>query len=150
MLYLGADYRGYKIKEVVKRYLTKTQVKFQDLGTHNRAPTDFVDYALEVGQLVAKAPEDHRAILVCGTGEGMAIAANKIKGVRAGLCWDTHVARHAVESDDINVLCLPADSLNQKQAIDIVKHWLAAKFDGATRHVRRLQKLRKHENRVFK
>ncbi len=150
MLYLGADYRGYKTKEAIKRYLTKSKVKFQDLGTHNQAPSDYVDYALEVGRLVGKSPDDHRGILICGSGVGMVIAANKVKGVRAGLTWDTHVVRHAVENDDINILCLPSEWLNQRQAVDIIKHWLAAKFDGAARHIRRLQKLKKHESRVFK
>ncbi len=146
MLYLGADHRGFALKESIKRYLTHQDVPFEDVGATTLEPgDDYVDYAVKVAEAVAKNPEDHRGILLCGSGVGMEVAANKVRGVRAALVTETRQAVASRTDDNANVLVLEADETDVAQASEIVDAWLKTAFSGEERHVRRLQKIQELE-----
>ena len=136
---LGADHAGFTLKEVVKAWLERQGHKVLDVGTHTADSVDYPDYASAVADaLLAGAAE--RGILVCGTGIGMAMAANKVPGVRAAACADAYTAQMAREHNDANVLALGARIVGAEDAIGIVRVWLETAFAG-DRHVRRLAKL---------
>lgn len=139
-LAVGADHAGYPLKTEVVRFLEKDGHNILDLGTHSTEPVDFPDYAKMVGQAVQQGKAE-RGILVCGSGVGACVAANKLRGIRAALCHDTYTAHQGVEHDDVNVLCLGARVVGSALAFDILKTWLAARFTGAERHKRRVGKI---------
>jgi ribose 5-phosphate isomerase B len=142
---LGADHAGFALKEVVKTWLEGQGREVLDFGTHTADSVDYPDYAGAVTDaLLAGSAE--RGILVCGTGIGMAIAANKVPGVRAASCADAYTARMAREHNDVNVLTLGARILGPEDAIEIVRVWLDTAFAG-DRHARRLAKLAALEQR---
>lgn len=136
---LGADHAGYQVKERIKRSLQEKGFEVIDYGTHADEAVDYPDYAKRVAQSVAQA-ESARGILVCGTGLGMAMTANKFRGIRAATCNDTYTARMAGEHTNANVLCVGARVVDADHAIAIVKEWLKAKF-GGERHQRRIDKI---------
>jgi len=137
---LGADHGGFSHKnELVTRLRDIYQIV--DMGAHTFDPNDdYPDYSLEVAKAVASG-QAHRGILVCGSGVGACIAANKVPGVRACLCHDTYSAHQGVEHDDMNVLCLGARVVGIELATELVKAFLNAGFSGETRHRRRLEKV---------
>ena len=137
---LGADHAGYPLKTEVLRFLQENGHEVLDLGTHSTEPVDFPDYAKVVGEKVQEGVAE-RGILVCGSGVGACVAANKLKGIRAALCHDTYTAHQGVEHDDINVLCLGGRVIGSALAFDILRTWLSAKFTGAERHQRRVAKI---------
>jgi len=136
---LGADHAGYHLKESLKRFLQGAGYTVDDTGTWSEESVDYPDFARKVGDLVV-AGEDQLGILVCGTGIGMSIAANKIEGIRAGLAHDAMTARLAREHNDANVLTMGGRVVNDAQAVEIVKDFLGAKFLGG-RHERRVEKV---------
>ena len=136
---LGADHAGLTLKEVVKTWLERDGHQVLDLGTHTADSVDYPDYAAAVTDALLTGAAE-RGILVCGTGIGMAMAANKAPGVRAAACADAYTARMAREHNDANVLALGARILSPEAAIEIVRVWLATAFAG-DRHIRRLAKL---------
>ncbi|MFQ5662476.1 MAG: ribose 5-phosphate isomerase B [Terriglobia bacterium] len=136
---LGADHAGYPVKDRIKERLQREGYEVIDFGTHAGDSVDYPDYAKLVAQSVSRA-ECTRGILVCGTGLGMAIAANKFRGIRAATCNDTYTARMAAEHTDANVLCVGARVVDADHAVAIVKEWLKAKFGGG-RHQRRIDKI---------
>ena len=136
---LGADHAGLPLKEVVKAWLSGTGHDVLDVGTHTVDSVDYPDYATLVADALVDGPAQ-RGILVCGTGIGMAIAANKVPGVRAASCPDTFTARLAREHNDTNVLTLGARITGNEDAIEIVRVWLETVFAG-DRHARRVEKL---------
>lgn len=137
---VGADHAGYPLKVEVVRFLEKEGHEIIDLGTHSTDPVDFPDYAKSVGEAVQQGKAE-RGILVCGSGVGACVAANKLRGIRAALCHDTYTAHQGVEHDDINVLCLGGRVIGPALAFDILKSWLSARFVGAERHRRRVAKI---------
>jgi len=137
---LGADHAGYPLKTEVLRFLQENGHEVLDLVTHSTEPVDFPDYAKVVGEKVQQGVAE-RGILVCGSGVGACVAANKLKGIRAALCHDTYTAHQGVEHDDINVLCLGGRVIGSALAFDILRTWLSAKFTGAERHQRRVAKI---------
>ena len=137
---LGADHAGYPLKTEVLRFLQENGHEVLDLGTHSTEPVDFPDYAKVVGEKVQQGVAE-RGILVCGSGVGACVAANKLKGIRAALCHDTYTAHQGVEHDDINVLCLGGRVIGSALAFDILRTWLSAKFTGVERHQRRVAKI---------
>ena len=141
---VGADHGGYNLKIKIVDCLKEMGHEVHDLGTFNPDSVDYPDYALAVSQdvLLQKA---ERGILICGSGVGACVAANKFPGIRAGLCHDTFSAHQGVEDDNINVLCLGARVVGTELAKDIVKTWLSASFSGAERHKRRLSKIERIE-----
>ena len=136
---LGADHAGVHLKEILKGWLEGHGHKVLDFGTHGDASVDYPDYASAVAEALLDGSAE-RGILVCGTGIGMAIAANKVPGVRAATCPDVLTARLAREHNDTNVLALGARIVGHQDAIEIVRVWLETAFAGE-RHVRRLAKL---------
>jgi ribose 5-phosphate isomerase B len=141
---MGCDHGGFPLKQTVMETLQKAGHSVIDLGTHS---TDAVDYP-DFSKAVARAVLDGRAergIIICGSGVGATVAANKFKGIRAGLCHDTFSARQGVEDDDMNVLTMGARIIGPLLAIEIVQAFLRASFSNAERHVRRLNKVKSFE-----
>jgi len=150
MLYIGADHRGFGLKESLKRYLTQNDIKFEDFGASQLEPgDDYVDYGLAVARAVAIDPTIHKGILICGGGIGMDIVANKVKGIRSALVGSVHQAVSARTDDDTNILVLEADETTPDDAGDIADRWLNTEFSGAERHVRRLEKISQLEEQTF-
>ncbi len=142
-IFLGADHAGFETKERLKKFFDKNKIAYEDLGTHSEESVDYPDYAVKVARSVAS--EKARGILICGTGTGMAIAANKVKGVRAALAYDSYSAKMSRNDNDVNVLCLRGRKFSYKQAESIVKIWLKTPFSNEERHKRRIEKIRKLE-----
>ena len=137
---LAADHAGFELKEKIAAYLEQEGFKILDLGTHNEEPVDYPDFARAIGKALQQREAD-RGILICGSGVGACVAANKMSTIRAGLCHDTYSAHQGVEHDNINVLCLGARIIGEELARELVSAFLAASFTGEERHVRRLAKI---------
>lgn len=126
MLYLGADHRGFKLKEKIKNYLQEKNIAFEDLGAFEYKPDDdYLDFAFAAAKKVAENPETNRGILLCGTGQGVNITANKVKNVYSFLGWSVQAIK---AHEQVNVLALPADFLSEEETIEIVKVFLETKF----------------------
>ena len=145
MIYLGADHRGFELKEKFKRWLGELGYKHEDMGAfeYNR-DDDYPDFAKAVAEKVA-SEASAKGILICGSGIGVAIAANKIKGMRAGTAANAEQVRASVNDEDLNVLALSADYTSEEQAKEITKTFLETKFSGVERHVRRVNKIKELE-----
>ncbi len=141
---LAADHAGFELKEKIAGYLEGKGFDVMDLGTHDEEPVDYPDCARTLGE-VLQSGKAERGILICGSGVGACVAANKMSTIRAGLCHDTYSAHQGVEHDDINVLCLGARVIGEELAKELVSAFLSARFTGEERHVRRLAKVRAME-----
>src|SRR5437870_5342300 len=137
---IGGDHHGVTYKAEVVKALTKDGHKVEDVGTSTTDPVDYPDYARIVGVTVRDGAADV-GILICGSGAGVSIAANKIRGVRAALCHDPFTARQSREDDDANVICLGTAVVSLESAIALTRTFLAARFSHAERHARRLAKV---------
>src|SRR4030042_2603710 len=137
---IGCDHRGLELKQAIMGLLTELGHDYHDFGCYTSDPVDYPDVAKQVAEPVAAGKFDY-GILICSSGIGMSIAANKIKGIRAALCCDITGAEMARRHNDANILCL---GINTLAALDIVKVYLSSKFEGG-RHLRRLEKVRKLE-----
>jgi ribose 5-phosphate isomerase B len=140
LIAIGCDHRGLALKELIVHFLQNAGHSYQDFGCYNTAPVDYPDIAQKVGEAVASGNFD-QGILICHTGIGMSIAANKIKGIRAALCCDVFAAQRARGHNDANILCLRADNIDTESALEIVKTFLATDFEGG-RHILRVNKIR--------
>ena len=140
----GADHAGFSLKQELIGRVRTLGHEVLDLGTNSADPVDYPDYAAAVGRAVVDGRAE-RGILICGSGVGASVAANKIRGVRAGLCHDTYSAHQGVEHDDMNVLVLGARVIGQELAAELAEAFLRARFSGAERHVRRLGKVKQLE-----
>jgi ribose 5-phosphate isomerase B len=135
------DHRGVRLRERILEEVERLGHELVDLGTDkSEPPVDYPDKAREVGEAIRVADAE-RGILVCGSGVGAAIAACKLAGVRAAICHDTYSARQGVQHDDMNVLCIGSEVVGGELAAELVAAFLAAEFDGAERHRRRLEKI---------
>ena len=141
---LAADHAGYEEKEKIKRTLDELGIEYADMGTASTDSVDYPDYAKKVGDAVSRGDYE-QGLLVCGSGTGMAIAANKIKGVRAAVAWNEDIARLAREHNDANVLALPARFMSDDEAVKVLKAWFAADFEGG-RHAKRVEKISELES----
>jgi ribose 5-phosphate isomerase B len=137
---LASDHAGYKEKEKLKPILKDLGVEFDDLGTVSEDSVDYPDYARKVAERVAKG-EAEQGLLVCGSGTGMAIAANKVPGVRAAVAWNEESARLARQHNDANVLSIGARMMPEEEIPKILKAWFDAKFEGG-RHAGRVEKIK--------
>lgn len=147
-IYIGSDHRGFKLKESIKIYLADIGQDVIDVGAKQYVEgDDFTEPAFVVAEKVSSEPENYRGILICGSGEGMVIAANKFKNVRAALAANADQAADSRTADDTNVLALAADFTSEADAEKIVSIWLETEFDNAQRHVRRLKKIEELENK---
>ncbi|MCH8741529.1 RpiB/LacA/LacB family sugar-phosphate isomerase [Patescibacteria group bacterium] len=145
-IFLGADHNGFKLKEKIKKYLKKMRIDFKDLGNSRFDPKDdYPDFAILVAKKVAKTKA--KGILICGSGGGMCITANKIKGIRAAQAFTIFQTRHLRKEDDINILCLDGWELKEKIIKEIVRTFLKTKFSKLIRHKRRIQKIEKIEKK---
>lgn len=144
---VGSDHGGFRLKEEVTRWLAEQGLEYHDFGCFSSDSVDYPDIALRLAKSVA-AGEHSLGILMCGTGIGVSIAANKVKGVRAALCHDTYSARMAREHNDANVLAMGGRVIGPDLAREIVRTFLAAGYGGEARHARRLAKISAHENPV--
>jgi len=138
---IGADHAGFELKEKVANYLRGVNHDVLDLGTNSTDPVDYPDYAEAVG-LALKQGRAERGILICGSGVGVSVAANKMVGIRAAMCHDSYSAHQGVEHDDMNVLVLGARVIGPALALDLVAAYMGARFTNEERHVRRLAKVR--------
>ena len=136
---IGSDHGGFHYKEAVMDYLRARNIEFLDVGTHTRESCDYPEIAKAVAQKV-NSGEYNRGILICGTGIGMSIAANKIRGIRAALCGDTYSARVSRAHNNANILCLGERVIGEHLALDIVDIWLKTGFEGG-RHKQRVDML---------
>jgi ribose 5-phosphate isomerase B len=140
-LVISSDHAGFALKEEVRAYLSKSDHEVVDLGAYNDEPSDYPDFAEKVG-LALKRGVAPRGILICGSGVGVCVAANKIPGIRAGICHDTDSAHQGVEHDDMNVIVLGARIIGSALAFEVVDAFLKAKFISTEeRYVRRFKKV---------
>ena len=143
---VSADHAGFPLKAPAIEELQRLGHEIVDFGTDGDAPVDYPDYAQSVAEAVMRGDAE-RGLIVCGSGVGASVVANKVPGVRAAVCHDTFSARQGVEDDDMNVLCLGARVIGDQLALDVVRAWQAATFSNAERHVRRLNKVKAIEAR---
>lgn len=145
---IASDHGGYSLKKEILEFLREAKISFDDLGCHSDISVDYPDFAEAVAKKVSQSEAD-RGILVCGTGAGMAITANKFKGVRASVVHDLYTAKMTREHNDLNVLCLGGRVLKPSAALDIVKIFLETPFAG-DRHERRVGKIKELEDKNHK
>lgn len=142
---IGADHAGYDMKQSAVEHLKQLGHEVTDVGTHEPGkPDDYPDFAALVAKQM-QSGQAERGILVCGSGVGVSVAANKFKGIRAAVCHDHYSAQQGVEHDDMNVLVLGSRVIGPNVALDLIDGYLAAKFSGEPRHVRRLAKVKAFE-----
>ena len=146
---IGADHGGFLLKEVLVDYLKQLGHEVHDLGAYSAQPSDYPDFARAVSEDILRKNAE-RGILICGSGVGIGVAANKFPGIRAATCHDSFSARQGVEDDNINILCLGERVIGHELAKDVVRIWLSATFSGAERHRRRLSKMEQIEKEFVK
>lgn len=144
-LLIGSDHAGYKLKEDIKKFAKKLGHEILDYGTNSEEPVDYPDISERLAKDVVR--QNEKGILVCGSGTGMSISANKIKGARAALCYDEFTAKVSREHNDANILCLAGRDMTLVQARRITKAWLEAEFSGEERHRRRVEKIKRIETK---
>ncbi|MBI4488245.1 MAG: ribose 5-phosphate isomerase B [Deltaproteobacteria bacterium] len=143
---IGSDHAGFSLKQDIAAYLEGLGHKVLDLGPHNVDPVDFPDYAEAVGLAIQRGQAE-RGILICGSGVGVSVAANKMPGIRAAPCHDIYSAHQSVEHDDVNVLALGAQIIGPAVAHELVQAFLGASFSGKENHRRRVEKIKAMEVR---
>ena len=144
---LAGDHGGHTLKEKIKSWLTDAGYEVQDFGCYSADSVDYSDYAFPAAEAVAKGEAD-RAVLICTTGIGVSICANKVKGVRCALCADTMTARMTREHNDTNALAMGAGVVGENLAKEILFTWLSTPFSGAARHQRRIDKISAYESQT--
>ncbi len=137
---VACDHGGFPLKEIVLETVRRAGHEAMDLGTDSSNPVDYPDYAEKVGRAIQNGDVE-RGILICGSGVGAAIAANKMRGIRAGVCHDIYSAHQSVEHDDANVLALGARVIGPELASELIRAFLKARFSGENRYVRRVSKV---------
>lgn len=148
MIAIGADHGGYELKEEVKKYLEETGIEYKDFGTYSTDKVDYPDIAKKVAKAVQEK-ECEKGILICRSGYGMAMVANKFKGVRSAPCFVEEAAKYSRMHNDANVLALGADYITTNDAIRIVRMFIATEFEGG-RHIHRLDLIKEIENENMK
>jgi ribose 5-phosphate isomerase B len=144
MIYIAADHRGFRLKEEIKKWLETELYEFRDLGAYEYdKEDDYPLYAIKIGETVIK--ENARGILICGSGAGASIAANKVRGIRAGLCTSVRQAASARSDDNINLLCLSADWVSVEDNQKITDTFLKTPFSSEERHIRRINQIKDYE-----
>lgn len=149
-IYIASDHAGFDLKEKIKKSFEKEKFDLEDLGPKEYKKTDdYPDYAEKLSKKVSRE-RNSKGILICGSGQGVCMTANKFKGVYAALAYDVDSAEHSVKHDHVNVLCLPGRDMGKAKAIKIIKNWLKTKPSSAKRHQRRVNKIKRIENKNFK
>jgi len=146
-IYIGADHAAVALKEQIKKFLDKKELKYEDVGSFDsNSKDDYPDYAFKMAEKVAK-DKDSKGVLLCGTGTGMVIAANKVKGIRAAVIYDNYSAKMARNDNDTNVACLRARQFSSAAAIKAIQTWLRTTFSEHSRHKRRIRKIASYEKK---
>lgn len=140
-LAIGSDHAGYLLKEKIKEFLNEKEIEYTDFGTFKEESSDYPEYAYKVGNAIINSEAD-MGVLICGTGMGMCISANKIKGIRAAVVYSEQTAQLSRLHNNVNVICLGARTHKEKEAIDLLKTWLNTSFEGG-RHEDRLKLINK-------
>ena len=148
MIAIGSDHGGYKLKEEIKKYLSEIGIEYKDFGTDSEERTDYPIYAKKVAEAI-EAKECDKGILLCKSGCGMAIVANKFKGIRAGLVINENEAKFAKADDDINVITISGNNTSIEEAIKIIRMWLGTEFKGG-RYQERIEMINKIEKENMK
>ena len=148
MIAIGCDHGGYKLKEEIKKYLEEKGIEYKDFGCESEERTDYPVYAVPAVKAVQNNECD-KGILICGTGFGMTIVANKFKGIRCASCWNEDVAKLLKEHNNANVIALPGKFINVSEAVAIIRAWLGAEFMEG-RHTDRLKMIEEIENENMK
>ena len=146
---IGADHAGFALKQILGTYLRDLGHRVTDCGTVSQDPVDYPDYAESVAKTVLEGRAE-RGVLICGSGVGASVAANKLPGIPAAVCHDTYSARQGVEHDEMNILVLGARIIGEELARELLRTFLAAGFTAEERHVRRLAKIKALETRYGK
>ncbi|MFN6127881.1 MAG: ribose 5-phosphate isomerase B [Planctomycetota bacterium] len=146
---IAGDHAGFSMKSDVMKFLARIGIEAVDCGTHSAESCDFPDFAEAVAKKLI-AGEIERGILICGSGVGVCVAANKFPGIRAGVCHDTYSARQGVEHDDMNILCIGARIIGPELAYEIVRSFAGARYSPAEHHARRMAKVADIERRVLR
>lgn len=146
MIAIGSDHGGFRAKESVKLFLLEKEIKYKDFGTYGEDSVDYPEFAVKVSESVANR-QTEKGILICKTGIGVSIVANKIKGIRAALCHSEYYAEMARKHNNANVLCLGSFELENEKLFSIVETFLSAQFEGG-RHKKRVEKISKIEARI--
>jgi len=142
-IYIAGDHAGFELKEKIKKFLAENCL-IEDLGAYEfDKEDDYPDYAIKLCKEVLE--KNTRGILVCGSAHGMNIAANKLRGIRATICWNEKSAEYAKSHTDVNVICIPSRIISEEEAEKIIAVWLKTKFENAERHLRRLEKIKELE-----
>lgn len=151
MIYLAADHRGFELKENIKKHLLDSGFETEDIGAFEyNKDDDYPDFASSASLKVSENPASNKAIIICGSGHGVDIVANKFKAVRAALCFNQQVAKQSREHENSNILVLASDWISSEEAKEIARIWLDTPFTGEERNVRRLNKIREIEKQNFK
>ena len=148
MLYIASDHGGFELKTEINKYLKSKKIKFEDLGPYKYSPED--DYPKAAATLATKIsadPQGSQGILICRSGHGVSIVANKFKNVRAALCWNEQVAKASRHDDDANIICLPSDYISPDTATNTVKIWLNTAFSLDQKYSRRLNEIKEIESK---
>ena len=148
MIAIGSDHGGYKLKEEIKKYLEEKEIKYKDLGTYEEESVDYPDIASKVSQEVQKNKEN-QGILICRSGIGMSIVANKFKGIRCALCHNEYTAKYSRLHNNSNILAMGAEDVDINEAIRILRMWLATNFEGG-RHEERIKLIEEIEDKNMK
>jgi len=143
---IGSDHRGYKLKEIIKNYLREINIEFEDFGVFSEESSDYPDVSFKVAEKVSNNEYDF-GILICSTGQGTNISANKVKNIRSALCFNPTFARLSREHNNANIISLPADFISSEDAKTAVFVFLNAKFLGG-RHERRINKIKNYEEKI--
>jgi ribose 5-phosphate isomerase B len=146
---MGSDHGGFSLKETILKFLTEKGHEVLDVGAYNDDPSDYPDFARAVSEAVLDGKAE-RGVLICGSGVGASVAANKIPGIKAAVCHDIFSAHQGVEDDAMNVLCLGQRVIGPELAKEIILRFLSAQFSGAERHVRRVNKVKGIEKDYMK
>lgn len=150
MIFIGADHRGFDLKGVINGWLKGRGYEFEDMGAYLQDRNDdYVDFAVDVAQKVALSPDKNMGIVICGSGMGVEIAANKVRGVRCGLGFEPDQVHSGRKDDNINVLALASDNVTEEEAIKLVEKFLETEFVETDKYVRRLEKIGRYESLVF-
>jgi len=145
-IYLGADHRGFELKERIKEKLKKHGYVYKDLGAYEYNPDDdYTDIAIKLGEAVSN-DKSSKGVLFCGSGVGVCIAANKVRGIRAALGEEIEIVKKAREDDNINVLCIPADFVDAEKAFALIEIFLNTPFKFQEKYIRRIKKIEEYEN----
>ena len=149
MIFIGADHRGWELKAKINKWLQGRGYEFEDVGAFEyEHDDDYVDFAVLAAQGVAKDPVNNRGIVICGSGVGVDVTANKVRGIRCGLGWEEDQVFEARKDDNINMLALAADNVGEEKALRLIEKFLETEFVESDKYLRRIEKIKRYEKEI--